>query len=81
MAATIRLRSNTHESLKEIARITGQSLQDALDQAIEDLRRRLYLEGLNQDYAALCADPKAFAEFRREIEEWDETNLDGLEDL
>lgn len=78
--ATIRLRPHSHEALKEIAQITGQSLQDALDRAIEDLRRKVYLEGLNADYAALRRDPAAWADFQKETADWDATNNDGLED-
>ena len=77
-ATTIRIRSSSHQALKEIAAITGLSLQDELEQAVEDRRRRLYLEGANADYAALAADPKALAEFKAEVAAWDSTNLDGL---
>lgn len=77
---TIRLRPGAHEALKEIANATGQSLQDTLDRAIEDLKRKVYLEGLNADYAALRQDPAAWAEFQKETSDWDVTNNDGLED-
>jgi predicted transcriptional regulator len=66
-AITIRIRPKTHKTLKEIAVVTGQSLQDVLDQAIEDCPRKLYLEGLNADYAALKKNPKAWAEFKKEM--------------
>jgi hypothetical protein len=78
-AKTIRIRPNSHQALKEMAALTGQSLQDVLEQAIEERSRRLYLEGLNADYAALNRDHKATAEFQNELAEWDTTNLDGLE--
>jgi hypothetical protein len=81
MPSTIRIRPGAHKALKEIAAATGESLQDALDQAIEDRRRRLYLEGVNADYAALNPDPKALEEFKKEMAGWDITNLDGLESL
>jgi hypothetical protein len=77
---TIRLRLKSHRALKEIAKMTGLSMQDALEEAIEDRRRRLYLEGLNADYAALRKDAMALAEFNKEVSLWDRTNLDGLED-
>jgi hypothetical protein len=77
---TIRIRPQSHHALKEIAAITGQSLQDVLDQAIEESRRRLYLEGANADYALLQGDAKAMAELNTEIAAWDVTNLDGLEE-
>jgi hypothetical protein len=77
---TVRLRAASHKALKEISEITGQSLQDALDRAIEDLRRKVYLEGLSADYAALRADPKAWQAHQQESSVWDATNADGLED-
>ena len=80
-AATIRLRPESHQALKEIAQLTGDTLQAALDRAIEDFRRKLYLEGLNADYAALRRDPKAWSDFQKELAEWDATNNDGLEDV
>jgi len=81
MATTIRLRPDAHKALKEIADITGRSLQDALAQAIEDRRRRLYLEGLNRDFAAFRSDTKASEEYGKELAAWDRTNRDGLEDV
>ena len=80
-ATTIRIREKSHMALKQMAALTGQSLQDALDQAIEDRRRKLYLEGVNADYAALKRSPKAWAEFKKEAALWDVTNLDGLDGL
>ena len=79
--ATIRLRPEAHQALREIARLTGKSMQSTLDRAIEDLRRKTYLEGLNADYEALQRDPKAWAEFQKEIADFDSTNSDGMEDV
>ena len=81
VARTIRLRPTAYRSLKQIARTTHQSLEKVLERAIDNLERRLYLDGLSQDYSTLNSDPKASAEFRRELERWDVTNTDGLEDL
>jgi predicted transcriptional regulator len=80
-ATTIRIRPGSHAALKEMAEMTGRSLQDELDQAIEERQRRLYFERTNADYAALNRDPKARAEFDKEMNVWDVTNLDGLEGL
>ena len=78
-ATTVRIRQTSHQALKEIAATTGQSLQDALEQAIEERRRRVYLEGAAADYAALKRDPKAWADYRKELEIWDTASADGLE--
>ena len=69
-----------------ISRIAGLAddplpLQDELDQAVEQRRRAVYLGGLKADYAALQQDPKAIAEFQKEIELWDIASNDGLEKL
>lgn len=77
----IRVRSATHQGLKKLAEITGQSMQDVLEQAVEEQRRKLYLEGLSADYAALKKDTKAASAFRRETEMWNATNGDGLEEV
>lgn len=78
-STTIRIRPKSHAALKEIARLTGQSLQDALEKAIEAERRRVYLEGLRGDYASLRADAAASADLDRETALWDRTTNDGLE--
>lgn len=79
-APTIRLRRKSHDALKELASITGQSMQDVLDQAIEDCRRKVYLQGLNDDYARLKKNRRATADLKKELALWDKTNLDGVED-
>ncbi len=76
-STTIRIRSESHRNLQEIAESSGQSLQDALDQAIEARRRTIYLEGVNSDYAAL--NPKSLVDFKKEMSAWEVTDLDGLE--
>jgi hypothetical protein len=78
--STVRLRPNTHKTLKVIAGETGQTVQDTLDRAIEELHCKVYLEGLNRDYEALRSDPKALAKHQQELKDWDVTNEDGLED-
>lgn len=80
MPATIRINQASRRALEQIAEMTGESLQDALSRSIEDRRRRLYLEGLNSDYASLQGDPGAAKELEAELAEWDGTNLDGIED-
>ena len=80
-ATTIRIRKASHQALKQMAAMTGRSLQDVLDEALQQEQRRLYLEGLKADYEALAKDPKALADFKKEAALWDLTLNDGLEDL
>jgi hypothetical protein len=53
-------------------------MQVILDKAIEDYRRRCFLEEVNKAYAALRQNPGAWAEVEKERTEWDGTLADGL---
>jgi hypothetical protein len=79
MAATVRIKPQTHRKLRDIAKATGQTMQEALDSAVEQQARKLYWDRVNRDYAALNKDPKARAEFDSELALWDATNNDGSE--
>ena len=77
---TVRISSQAHRSLKELSELTGQPMPAVLDKAIEEYRRRQFLEGLSADFAALRKDPKAWQQELDERAEWDATLGDGLED-
>ena len=49
-------------------------------QAAEEDRRERILEQGNRGYAALRADPEAWAELQAERDAWDYTLSDGLEE-
>lgn len=76
---TVRIRQDTHRSLRELARRTGCSLPDVLEEAVETLRRRSFLQGLAADFAALRADPEAWQDELEERAGWDRTLRDDLE--
>jgi hypothetical protein len=50
-----------------------------VDEALETYRRKALLEAVNAGYAALRADPEAWAEFESERKVWDATLMDGLD--
>ena len=61
-----------------MAEETSSSLQEMLDQAIENQRRRLLLERANRAYAKLRQDKKAWRAWRSELRERDATLTDGI---
>jgi hypothetical protein len=75
----IELSEASHRILCEIAEKTGQSMTDVLDKALDAYRRKLFFEQLNAGYAALRADPQAWAEELEERKLWDATLMDGLD--
>ena len=75
---TVRISDSTHAVLREMARIEGRPMQALLDEAVETLRRKRFLEEVNAAYASLRSDSKAWAAIEQERREWDGTLLDGL---
>ncbi len=75
---TVRVSVETHENLRWLAEELGAPLQQALDKAVEQYRRQVFLEKANEEYARLRADPEAWAEELAERELWERA---GLEDL
>jgi predicted CopG family antitoxin len=79
-SATVRISEHARETLRELAARTGESMQTVLDRAIEDYRRRRFLEEANAAFATLRDKPEAWREELEEREEWDHTIADGLSD-
>ena len=71
--------STSYKTLQELAARSGESIQEILDQAIEQYRRQKFLEEANKAYAALRNNPEAWASEIEEREAWDVTLADGLE--
>jgi hypothetical protein len=69
----------THQTLRELAERTGKAIPDLLDQAVEDYRRKAFLEAVNAAYAAVRADPKAWAEVEEERRSMAGSLMDGLD--
>jgi len=65
--------------LRELSERTGKTMQNILDQAIEDYRRKVFLEAVNAGYAALRADPAAWAEIEHERRSMQGSLMDGLD--
>lgn len=77
---TVRIHPQTHAKLRELARQSGASMTDVLEKAVASYDRRMFLEQLNRDFAALRADPKSWREELAERAQWDATLGDGLQD-
>ena len=70
--------ASSADILREMARIEGRPMQALLEEAVETLRRKRFLEEVNAGYASLRGDAKAWAAVEGERREWDRTLHDGL---
>jgi hypothetical protein len=64
--------------LARLAKETGQTHQQLIDAALKAYERDLYLDRVNEAYAALRADPAAWREELAERKAWEATLQDGL---
>jgi len=78
---TVDISETAHQTLQDLSKQTGQPLNVILDKAVEEFRRKQFLEEANRAYAQLKNDPQAWAEELEERRAWDVTLGDGLEDL
>jgi predicted transcriptional regulator len=78
---TIRVSTKTRNILREMAVRIGLSMQEIVEQAIENYRRQHLFTTANAAYAALRADSKAWQAYQAEQAEWDVTLADGLEEV
>ena len=78
--STVRISKRSADILKKIAKKQGQSLQQVLDEAVEEHRRVLILKEANSAYARLKNDPELWDEEELERDLWSAALIDGQED-
>jgi hypothetical protein len=76
--AMIRISDRARQNLREIAELEEEPMQTVLERAVEEYRRRHFLEQVNQAYERLREDPEAWSEIQGEGAAWDATLRDGL---
>lgn len=77
--AQLRIGEDTHNTLRELARREGASMQAVLDKALAEYQKKRFFESLNAAFGALKKDPKAWTEEQQEREAWRETLSDDAE--
>jgi hypothetical protein len=81
MTTNVRIKPQTYAKLRQLAKRAGVTMPEVLDDAIDELFRKRFIEDCNQAYARLRSNPKAWKEELEERRAWDVTLADGLEDM
>jgi predicted transcriptional regulator len=76
---TIRIKKELYDTVKSLAKEKNRNMQEIINEAIKDLKKKEFFDNLNSFYTKLKADPKAWAEEEAERAEWDATLLDGID--
>ena len=77
---TVRISEAARETLRELASNAHLSMQEILERALEEYRRKTFLEQVNAGYAVMTEDGAAWHEFQAELASWDATLGDGLDE-
>jgi hypothetical protein len=73
----LQVNSATHESLREIARLTGMPMTRIVERAVEHYRHETMLRAHNEVWSDLATtDPDAIAAFEAEDAMWDRSTGD-----
>lgn len=76
---SVRLSETSRQILRDLARSQGESMQAILEQALEDYRRKRFLEKANAAFMKLRENPDAWEEERQERKDWESTLEDDME--
>jgi type II secretory pathway component PulK len=79
-STTIRVTNKTKRTIEELAASTGASQVEIVAEAVEKYRRKRLIQEINESFARLRENPEEWADYQRELHEWDATLMDGLED-
>ena len=76
---SVTVSDETAAALTDLTARTGESVPTLVGRAAKDYRDKLFWDEANAAYAALRADPAAWADFQAERRAWDATLGDGLD--
>lgn len=77
---TIRISLEARDEARELARVTGQRISQAVEGAISAAHRRLFWAGFREAAAAEAGDPAIAAEEAADRRLFEGTLSDGLDD-
>jgi hypothetical protein len=66
MSTTIRVSEQTRDRFASLARTTGRSMTELVDEAADALERRVFFDRLAARYDVLRGDPAAWSEIEAE---------------
>ena len=77
---TTRISRASHRALREMSESSGEPMQAIIEKAIEEYRRKHFWQRVNEAYAALRKNRKAWRDELKERKAWEATLSDGLKD-
>lgn len=76
---TVRIREDTHETLRALKRQTGEAMSDLVARAVDEFYRSLLIAETNCGYAELRENATAWTEEQAELAVLEGSLSDGLD--
>ena len=76
----IRIDRAVHERLKKVAAKEHVSLREVINVLLDRYAQAEFRQAVAESYARLRSDPDTWADYKRELKEWDAVLMDGLKD-
>ena len=80
MSKLMRISDISIQRINSLSDLTGESKQKIIDRALMFYEHEQLLKKANEQYAAIKKDPKALREMQAEMDEWDVTLGDEVDD-
>lgn len=77
---TIKVSAETRDRLKHLAEEEHLTMDAALARVLDQAGEARFWAGVRADYASLAADREQWDAYTAELDEWDGTAADGLDD-
>jgi predicted DNA-binding protein len=77
---TIRVPTEVREKLAELSNEEGRTMGQFVQNLVEEYEKQQFFKGLAEDFRRLQSDPEEWADYQRDLAEWDTVLMDGLED-
>lgn len=79
VATVMKVSEQLRDRLKKLAASEGKSMQGFLEERLDEYEERQFFQELHEGFSRLRADSDAWADYSRELEEWDAVLSDGLQ--
>jgi predicted transcriptional regulator len=80
-STTVRITQHTHQVLRELAKATGERLEQVLEEAVDRYRRERFLADLHVAYERLVADQAISRDELADRAKLDGTLADGFGEM
>jgi predicted DNA-binding protein len=79
MSKLIRISNVAAEKLESLSNLSGKPKQKIIEEAVIRYAHEQILKKANEQYAAIKKDPKIWQEMQNELNAWDVSVIDGLD--